>query len=192
MSLAEAKRVEGPSEHRLGVLFEISIVCHVFVFVVIGGWLGFLLCWGLFWLSACFWFLGLGFLVLAFVLLHAVVWGGGWVLGVLGLGVFLVRLVFILALSVGGGWVCGSALVWFGGWVFAWFLLRLWGVAGLFSWFWGAGWCLVRLWGVLGVFVFRLAFFLFFGFGLVFVVLPHWGFGGCWVGLGFEIGRAHV
>ena len=29
MSLAGAKRVERPSEHRLGVLFEISIVCHV-------------------------------------------------------------------------------------------------------------------------------------------------------------------
>ena len=29
MSLAGAKGVERPSEHRLGVLFEISIVCHV-------------------------------------------------------------------------------------------------------------------------------------------------------------------
>ena len=48
-----------PSEHRLGVLFEISIVCHVFVFVVLADGWGFV-----FWLvrrvfsgSGFFWFL---------------------------------------------------------------------------------------------------------------------------------------
>ena len=43
-----------PSEHRLGVLFEISIVCHVFVFVVLADGWGFSLFGGCSGLSAVF------------------------------------------------------------------------------------------------------------------------------------------
>ena len=76
MSLAGAKGVERPSEHRLGVLFEISIVCHVLCsWFWRVGW-GFSLFWGLFWLVrrvfSGFW----GFLCFSFVLLLLV--GGGW------------------------------------------------------------------------------------------------------------------
>ena len=87
MSLAEAKRVERPSEHRLGVLFEISIVCHVFVFVVwwvagVSPVLGVVLVVCLVFGSWVWGFSG----SCSLFLLHAVVWGGGWVLGGLGSG----------------------------------------------------------------------------------------------------------
>ena len=77
MSLAGAKGVERPSEHRLGVLFEISIVCHVLCsWFWRGGW-GFSLFWGLFWLVrrvfSGFW----GSLRFSFVLLLLVGVGAG-------------------------------------------------------------------------------------------------------------------
>ena len=86
MSLAGAKGVERPSEHRLGVLFEISIVCHVLCsWFWRVGW-GFSLFWGLFWLVrrvfSGFW----GFLCFSFVLLLLVGVGGG-LRGVPGFGV---------------------------------------------------------------------------------------------------------
>ena len=54
MSLAGAKGVERPSEHRLGVLFEISIVCHVLCSWFWRGVGVSLFFGGLFWLSVVF------------------------------------------------------------------------------------------------------------------------------------------
>ena len=61
----------------------------MFLCLWFGGWLGFLLCWGLFWLSAWFLVLGSGvFLVLALCFCFMRLCGvGGGFWGVLGLGV---------------------------------------------------------------------------------------------------------
>ena len=99
MSLAGAKGVERPSEHRLGVLFEISIVCHVLCsWFWRGGW-GFSLFWGLFWLVrrvfSGFWG------SLRFSLFCSCLLGWGRVAGVPGFGVWCARAACFL--FVGGG-----------------------------------------------------------------------------------------
>ena len=125
-----------PSEHRLGVLFEISIVCHVFVFVVlVGGW-GFV-----FWLvrrvfsgSGFFWFLGL----LAFLRFCRGGWGAGcWGFSRVRGWVRPVLLLLLVGVGVGCAWrvrllrFCAGV-----GCVRAWFLTSL---------VWGWGWVRVRL-----------------------------------------------
>ena len=110
-----------PSEHRLGVLFEISIVCHVFVFVVLADGWGFV-----FWLvrrvfsgSGFFWFLASScFLAVWSWGVGGRVVGGfsrvrGWVrpVPVLCAGVGCVWRVRLLRFCAGVGCVC------------AWFLL---------------------------------------------------------------------
>ena len=123
-----------PSEHRLGVLFEISIVCHVFVFVVLADGWGFSLFGGCSGLSAVFSRVrgSSGFsLLLAFLRfgrggLGAGCWGfsrvRGWVRLVLApcWGGGRVRLARPAPAFLCGGWVR----------VCAWFLLPL---------FWGVG-----------------------------------------------------
>ena len=106
MSLAGAKGVERPSEHRLGVLFEISIVCHVLCsWFWRRGW-GFSLFWGV--VLACpSCFLGLlGFPVFLVVLLLLVGVGGG-LRGVPGFGVWRARVsCFLLVGGRAGGCAC--------------------------------------------------------------------------------------
>ena len=112
MSLAGAKRVERPSEHRLGVLFEISIVCHVLC-----SWFwwvaGVSPVWGC---SGCppgFWFSGSGlFVVLVPRGSSARLWGGGGggLRVVPGSGVDVVRPVSIDYRVLVGGWACWARL----------------------------------------------------------------------------------
>ena len=174
----------------VGVLFEISIVCHVFVFVVwwvagVSPVLGVVLV-----VCLVFWFLGLGFflvLALCFCFMRLCGVGGGfW--GVLGLGVICASGLHSRVECGGGGWVCGSALVWFGGRVCLVLLLLWWGLPALFlSWLGGWGWFLPACCGGgSGCFVFRLAFSCFFGSGLGPCGLGRGrGFGG--VGLGWGL-----
>jgi len=185
MSLAGAKGVERPSEHRLGVLFEISIVCHVLCsWFWRVGW-GFSLFWGLFWLVrrvfSGFW----GFLCFSFVLLLLVGVGGG-LRGVPGLGVWRARVsCFLLVGGWAGGCVCARPVPelsgsgcgrgrWSGAGV---------RVARLPAVWWGSGCArfllLLVVVGVFGCCFFRPVLSVFFWFlVLVFVVLP--GVGGLW------------
>ena len=95
-----------PSEHRLGVLFEISIVCHVFVFVVLAGGWGFSLFGGCSGLSAVFSRVrgSSGFsLLLAYLRFGRGWWGVGLLGGFLGFGVGRAR--FFSFFLLGVGWV---------------------------------------------------------------------------------------
>ena len=139
-----------------------------------GGWLGFLLFWGLFWLSAWFfWFSGSGlFVVLVPRGSSARLCGGagGGLRVVPGLGVDVVRPVSIDYRVLVGGWACWARLsrVWFAGVGLRPVLLRL-----------------VGRWGVGRVF-FRSALSVSSGSGVgLRGLVGVGGFGGCRVGLGF-------
>ena len=185
----------------MGVLFEISIVCHVFVFVVlVGGW-GFSLfggCSGLSavfsrvrgssgfslllascglvvggWGSGCWGFLGFGVGAPG----SCSLWGVGWVRLARPAPAFLcggwVRVRLVLAPCGGGGWVC----------LCVWFILgmRFPGVGRAARLFFGGWVCLVSC------FVFAVVFVVFAGGFRVFLfplgASLLW-FGGCRVGLG--------